>query len=53
MPTARDNAMDCDTNLRAQVQSLGVSSTEYVVAITNTKHLKRFLHAIEWQDIVP
>jgi len=52
-PTASDSALDGDVILCAQVQSLGASPAEYVVATTNTKHLTRFVHAVEWQNISP
>lgn len=49
--TAGDGALDGDGILCAQVQSLGLSSTDYVVATTNTRHLKQFVNADQWQNI--
>jgi predicted nucleic acid-binding protein len=51
--TASDAALDGDTILCAQVQSLGLSAADYVVATTNTKHLVHFVNAEEWQRITP
>ncbi|MBC8142581.1 MAG: nucleic acid-binding protein [Armatimonadetes bacterium] len=53
LTTANDAALDGDVLLCAQVQSLGFTSTDYVVATTNTKHLSRFVNADEWQNISP
>ena len=53
VPTAGDAALDGDVILCAQVQSLGLSPADYVVATTNTTHLTRFVNAIEWQRIAP
>jgi hypothetical protein len=50
-PTSDDTALDGDIILCAQVQSLGIPSTDYIVATTNTKHLKWFVSADEWQNI--
>jgi hypothetical protein len=50
---ADDTALDGDTILCAQVQSLGIATTDYIVATTNTKHLKTFVSVAEWQDITP
>jgi predicted nucleic acid-binding protein len=52
-PTANDTSLDGDILLCAQVQSLQLPLTDYVVATTNTKHLQRFVNAAEWQSIVP
>lgn len=53
VPTASDDALDGDVILCAQVQSLGVSPADYVVATTNTRHLTLFVNAVEWQNITP
>ena len=53
LSTASGAALDRDVILCAQVQSLGVSPSDYVVATTNTRHLTHFVHAQEWQDISP
>ena len=46
--TASDDALDGDVILRAQVRSLGVTSADYVVATTNTRHLTLFVNTVEW-----
>lgn len=51
IPTANDQALDGDIILCAQVQSLGLTVADYVVATTNTKHLTRFINAEEWEKI--
>lgn len=53
VPTADNAALDADLILCAQVQSLNLSPAVYVVATTNTRHLIRFVHAVEWQHITP
>jgi hypothetical protein len=53
LSTAGDVALDADVILCAQVLGLGLASTDYVVATTNTRHLARFVHAVEWQQITP
>ena len=52
-PTGSDDALDGDTILCAQVQSLGLADTDYVVATTNTKHLTQHVQAQLWQNIAP
>jgi predicted nucleic acid-binding protein len=52
-PTASDNALDGDTILCAQVLSLNLPDTQYVVATTNPKHLGQFVRVEEWQNINP
>lgn len=52
-PTGSNDALDGDTILCAQVQSLGLSAADYVVATTNTKHLAQFVNVEEWQNITP
>lgn len=52
-PTAADDALDGDVILAAQVQSLGLSPAEYVVATSNTGHLSRFVTAADWRTIIP
>ncbi len=50
-PTGSSEALDGDMILCAQVQSLGLAETDYVVATTNTKHLTQHVHAELWQNI--
>ena len=52
-PTANDAALDGDMILCAQVLSLKLPDTDYIVATTNTKHLKLFVQADDWQNIQP
>ncbi len=51
--TAGKGALDIDLTLCAQVQSLGLTAADYVVATTNTRHLTEYVNAQEWQSIVP
>ncbi len=50
-PTADDTALDGDIIFCALVQSLAILAVDYVVATTNTKHLKSFFSADEWQNL--
>ncbi len=53
-PTSGRHALDGDVLLAAQVLSLGLSPTQYIVATRNVQHLIRFgLPAEEWQNIAP
>lgn len=52
-PTSGVEALDGDVILAAQALSLGLSSTGYIVATTNVKHLSRFVPCDEWTNIVP
>jgi hypothetical protein len=56
-PPTSDEALDGDVILCAQVQSfvksLGITTADYVVATTNTKHLAPFVNAADWQTIAP
>ena len=51
--TAGPEALDGDVILAAQVQSLGLSPSEYVVATTNVGHLSQFVTAELWTDVLP
>ena len=53
LATASNEALDGDVILAAQVLSLGLSSSDYVVATSNVSHLARFVTTAEWQTIVP
>lgn len=46
-----DASLDADSILCAQVLSLQLPPTDYVVATTNPKHLTRFVAAEDWQSI--
>lgn len=53
-PTSDRHALDGDVILAAQVMSLGLPDSEYIVATRNAQHLTRFgLPAGEWQQIAP
>ncbi len=53
-PTSDRHALDGDVILAAQVLSLGLPPSQYVVATRNAQHLIRFgLPADEWDQIVP
>jgi hypothetical protein len=49
-PTAGDNTIDCDMILVAQAIQLNEPS--FIFAITNVKHLSRFVPADLWQNII-
>ena len=51
--TADDKALDGDVILAAQVLSLGMPPSDYIVATSNVKHLRPFVNADEWQNITP
>ena len=53
IPTASDAALDADVILCAQALSLGLSSSDYIVATTNIGHLSRFVPCDEWTNINP
>lgn len=53
-PTSDRHSLDGDVILAAQVLSLGLPSSQYVVATRNAQHLVRFgFPAEEWQNITP
>ena len=52
-PTASAASLDADVILMAQVQSLGLAASQYVVATTNVGHLSLFVPAQLWTTIVP
>jgi predicted nucleic acid-binding protein len=49
--TADDKPLDGDVILAAQALTLGLESSDIVVATDNVKHLSRFVPAARWQDI--
>jgi predicted nucleic acid-binding protein len=51
--TASNDALDADVILCAQALSLGLSSSDYIVATTNIGHLSRFVPCDEWTNINP
>jgi len=52
--TADKLSRDADAIFAAQVLSLGLSMSDYVVATRNSKHLPRFGLPIEqWENITP
>lgn len=52
-PTADPHALDGDVILAAQVLTIGLPTTELVVATTNVRHLDRLLPAQLWSNISP
>jgi predicted nucleic acid-binding protein len=52
-PTADPRELDCDVVLAAQALTMGVPSSDLVVATTNIGHLAQFVAAAKWTDIVP
>jgi hypothetical protein len=53
MPTADPKELDCDVLIAAQALTIGVPSSELVVATTNVGHLSRFVTADLWVNIIP
>src|SRR5579872_4456408 len=52
-PSASDDALDGDVILSAQVLSLGLARSDYIVATTNVGHLVRFVPADLWTNVKP
>lgn len=52
-PTADRHALDGDVILAAQAQTLGILTTEIVVATSNAAHLSRYVTADHWLNITP
>ncbi len=52
-PTAGQASLDADVILAAQVLSLGLSASDYLVVTTNVRHLSRFVPCDEWINLVP
>ena len=50
-PTAHPHALDVDVILAAQVLSLGLKPSDFVVATTNMTHLAQFVPAELWSSI--
>jgi predicted nucleic acid-binding protein len=50
-PTAGNESLDADVILAAQAET--IRSRDVVIASTNPKHLKRFVPAESWRDILP
>jgi predicted nucleic acid-binding protein len=46
VPTASDEALDCDVLIAAQAQAVGAT-----VVTTNKAHLARFVPAVEWSEV--
>lgn len=49
--SASDHALDADVILCAQALSLGMASSDYIVATTNVGHLSRFVPCDDWTNI--
>lgn len=54
-PTAPDLALDADAILAGHAAALAASgeADDVIVATTSVGHLSRFVHAQEWQNILP
>lgn len=50
-PTASPHALDVDVIIAAQALSLGLQSTEFVVATTNPEHLSQFVPVELWTNL--
>jgi hypothetical protein len=54
IPTAHDQALDCDVILAAQAQMAARDTgDEVIVVTTNLGHLERFVTAMRWDAIAP
>ena len=53
LATADRHALDGDVILCAQALRLEIDPAEIVVATSNAAHIRRFLHAGNWQNITP
>ena len=53
LPTSAPHALDGDAILAGQTLSLGLLSTEFIVATENVKHISRFVVCNEWRYIQP
>jgi predicted nucleic acid-binding protein len=51
LPTAEPAAIDIDVLIAAQILTLGIPSSDVVIATTNAKHLSRFVPAAHWTGI--
>jgi hypothetical protein len=45
--------LDCDVLIAAQALTLGIPSSDLVIATTNVGHLSRFVTADLWTNIRP
>jgi len=52
-PTADLKELDCDVLIAAQALTIGIPSTDLVIATTNVGHLSRFVTADLWTSIRP
>ena len=53
MPTADPKELDCDVLIAAQALTMGVPTSDLVIATTNVGHLARFVPADLWTNITP
>ena len=51
IPTADPKELDCDVLIAAQALTMGIPSSELVIATTNVGHLSRFVTADLWTNI--
>ncbi len=52
-PTADRKSLDADVILAAQALSLGLSSSEFIIATTNPSHIAQFAACDLWTNIRP
>jgi predicted nucleic acid-binding protein len=53
IPTADPKELDCDVLIAAQALSMGILSSDLMIATTNVGHLSRFVTADLWANISP
>lgn len=51
IPTADPKELDCDVLIAAQALTMGIPSSDLVIATTNVGHLSRFVTADLWANI--
>jgi len=53
LATGDPKKLDIDVILAAQALTLGVPTSELIIATSNVSHISRFIFADEWQNIKP
>lgn len=51
-PTADPKELDCDVLLAAQTLTMGVPTSDLIIATTNVGHLSQFANADLWPNIL-